>query len=60
MGCNECIYSPKTYEEYCISQSNPDVYCPDAYTEKSYLCGNYCNKDKVESEGKPNDKRRSN
>lgn len=41
MSCKECIYSPKTYEEYCIGKSNPNIYCPDAYTEKSYLCGNY-------------------
>ena len=41
MSCEECIYSPKTYEEYCLGQSNPSKYCPDAYTEKSHLCGNY-------------------
>lgn len=41
MSCRECKNSPKTYEEYCIAQSNPSIYCPDAYTEKSYLCGNY-------------------
>ena len=41
MSCKECENSPKTYEEYCIGQSNPSMYCPDAYTEKSYLCGNY-------------------
>ncbi len=30
MGCSKCEY---------LSQTN--VYCPDAYTEKSHLCGNY-------------------
>ena len=37
--CKDCKNSPKTYEEYCIGQSNPDIYCPDAYTDKSHLCG---------------------
>ena len=41
MSCKECKNTPKTYEEYCIGQRNPSVYCPDAYTEKSHLCGNY-------------------
>lgn len=41
MSCKECEYSPKTYEEYCIGQTNPSIYCPDAYTKKSHLCGNY-------------------
>lgn len=38
MSCKDCKYSPKTYEEYCIGQSNPNMYCRDAYAEKSYLC----------------------
>lgn len=38
MSCKNCKYSPKTYEEYCIGQSNPAVYCPDAYTERSQFC----------------------
>ena len=38
MSCKQCEYAPKTYEEYCIGQSNPSIYCPDAYTEKSHLC----------------------
>ena len=41
MSCEECKYSPKTYEEYCIRQSNPSMFCPDAYTEKAHLCNNY-------------------
>ena len=41
MSCKECKYSPKSYEEYCIAQSNPKEYCSDAYTEKSYLCSEY-------------------
>ena len=41
MSCKECKNSPKTYEEYCMGQRNPSVYCSDAYTEKSHLCGNY-------------------
>lgn len=53
MSCKECINSPKTYWEYCIGQSRPNIYCPDAYTEKSYLCGNYDTKGsrRVESGG---------
>ena len=50
MGCNECKNSPKTYEEFCMSQSNPSVYCPDAYTEKSHLCGNYGKKEVSQEE----------
>ena len=45
MSCSKCKYSPKTYEEYCIWQRNSSVFCPDAYTEKSYLCGNYGKED---------------
>ena len=45
MSCKKCEYSPKTYEEYCIGQKNPSIYCPDAYTEKSHLCGNYAKED---------------
>lgn len=41
MSCSKCEYCPKTYDEYCISKSNPSVYCPDAFTDRSYLCGNY-------------------
>jgi hypothetical protein len=41
MICKKCKYSPKTYGEYCIAQSNPNIYCPDAYTEKASFCGNY-------------------
>lgn len=41
MGCSKCKYSPETYEEYCSGQRDPSTYCPDAYTEKSHLCGNY-------------------
>lgn len=41
MSCEDCKNSPKTYEEYCIGRSNPNMYCRDAYTEKSYLCSNY-------------------
>ena len=41
MSCKECKYSPKTYEEYCMRQDGSNIYCPDAYTEISYLCGNY-------------------
>lgn len=44
MGCKECAYAPKTYEEYCIAKSNPKRYCPDAYTVKALYCGNYDNK----------------
>lgn len=51
MGCKNCKYSPSTYEEYCIAQSNPDVFCPDAYKDISYLCGNYL------KEGDENDER---
>lgn len=40
-GCNNCKYSPKTYEEYCIAQRNPVLFCVDAFTEKSQWCGNY-------------------
>lgn len=40
-GCKKCKHAPTTYEEYCISKSSPHKYCPDAYTDKSYLCGNY-------------------
>lgn len=52
MSCRECENSPKTYEEYCIAQSNPSIYCPDAYTEKSYLCGNYDVEESEDEEGK--------
>ena len=45
MSCNECIYAPKTYGEYCIAQQIPSLFCPDANTEKSYLCGNYGKED---------------
>ena len=45
MSCNKCIYAPKTYEEYCMGQRNPSAFCPDAYSEKSYLCGNYGKED---------------
>ncbi len=38
MSCTECKYAPKTYEEYCIAQSNPREYCPDAFTILSHLC----------------------
>ena len=57
MSCKECAYSPKTYEEYCIGQSNPSMYCPDAYTEISHLCGNYDVNEpyKAESEDKGGD-----
>ena len=41
MSCEDCINSPKTYDEYCISKSCPGVYCPDAYTELAQYCGNY-------------------
>lgn len=42
MSCEECKYSPKTYEEYCLSRHNYSGYfCPDSYTEISHLCGNY-------------------
>lgn len=41
MSCTECKYAPKTYEEYCIAQSNPREYCPDAFTGKSSLCELY-------------------
>ncbi len=52
MSCWECEYAPKTYDEFCIAQANPTMYCPDAYTEISHLCGNYDIKetDKAESE----------
>lgn len=45
MSCNKCIYAPKTYEEYCMAQRSPSLFCPDANTEKSYLCGNYGKED---------------
>lgn len=48
MSCEECKYSPKTYKEYCI---NPSRYCPDAYTEKAYLCGNYDVNEPYKAEG---------
>lgn len=51
MSCEECPYSPKTYEEYCIGQSNSSMYCPDAYTEKSHLCGNYDVNEPYKAEG---------
>ncbi len=41
MSCTECKYAPKTYEEFCIAQSNPREYCPDAFTGKSSLCELY-------------------
>lgn len=41
MGCENCKHAPKTYIEYCISQSCPHIYCPDAYTERAVYCGNY-------------------
>ena len=41
MSCWDCKYAPKTYEEYCMCKSKPDIYCPDAFTEVSHLCGNY-------------------
>lgn len=42
MSCKECEHAPKTYEEFCISRRNySGYYCPDSYTEKSHLCGNY-------------------
>ncbi|MCR4687708.1 MAG: hypothetical protein K5659_09065 [Lachnospiraceae bacterium] len=50
MSCEECKHSPKTYEEYCIGKSNPTMYCPDAYTEKSHLCGNYDVKESYKAE----------
>ena len=40
-GCSNCKYSPKTYKEYCMAQNNPTLFCVDAYTEKSHLCGFY-------------------
>lgn len=40
-GCVGCIYSPKSYEEYCIATTNPKRVCPDAYTIKAQYCGNY-------------------
>ena len=45
MGCSKCEYSPKTYE---AGQRKPSAYCPDAYTEKSYMCGNYGKEEKKE------------
>ena len=50
MSCKECENSPKTYEEYCIAQNNPSVYCPDAYTENAHLCNNFGNDKQVEIE----------
>lgn len=50
MSCNECEYRPKTYIDFCLSKFIPDKICPDAYTEKSHLCGKYNKEDKVESE----------
>lgn len=41
MSCTGCKYAPKTYEEYCIAQSNPREYCPDAFTDRSSLCELY-------------------
>lgn len=41
MSCTECKYAPRTYEEYCIAQSNPGEYCLDAFTGKSSLCKLY-------------------
>lgn len=52
MSCNECVYAPKTYEEFCIAQRSPSLYCPDANTEKSYLCGNYEKEDTSQERGK--------
>ena len=54
MSCKECEYAPKTYDEFCISKRNYSGYCcPDAYTEKSHLCGNYGKEDtSQESEDK--------
>ena len=47
MSCKECEYAPKTYEEFWLSKQNyfPSYCCPDAYTEKSHLCGNYGKED---------------
>ena len=41
MSCKNCKFAPKTYEEYCIAQDCPGLYCADAYTNKSPLCGLY-------------------
>lgn len=41
MSCKNCRFAPKTYEEYCIAQDCPGLYCADAYTNKSPLCGLY-------------------
>lgn len=41
MSCKNCKFAPRTYEEYCIAQSNPREYCADAFTGKSSLCELY-------------------
>ena len=41
MGCKNCEYAPKTYEEYCMAFAHPEQYCPDAFTEIAMHCNNY-------------------
>lgn len=51
MSCTECKYAPKTYEEFCIAQSNPGEYCHDAFTALAPLCKYY---GAEEPQNKPN------
>ena len=42
MSCKNCIYVPRTYEEYCLSKTGSEwvhtFLCPNAFEKDSSEC----------------------
>ena len=42
IGCKNCAYAPKTYEEFCLAKHSADtLLCQDAFEEQAKKCNLY-------------------